>query len=205
MSTKTACFTGHRHLLQHKADTLSQLIDHAVTEAYEHGYRQFLCGGALGFDTLAATRILSFRKKHPDIRLVLVIPCENQDFHWNKKDQTLYRKIREQADDVIILSPIYYQGCMQTRNRYMVDHSSLCICYLYSLRGGTAYTVRYAAFRNIEIVNLAMDHSQTDLSMRENQCNSMYISHSANKNAAIAHLFLLQSRNLKKKNMLSSC
>ena len=61
MSIKTACFTGHRHLLQHKMDELSQLIDQAVVEAYKHGYRQFLCGGALGFDTLAASRILIFR------------------------------------------------------------------------------------------------------------------------------------------------
>ena len=57
MSIKTACFTGHRHLLQHKVDELSQLIDQAVVEAYKHGYRQFLCGGALGFDTLAASRL----------------------------------------------------------------------------------------------------------------------------------------------------
>ena len=204
MSIKTACFTGHRHLLQHKMDELSQLIDQAVVEAYKHGYRQFLCGGALGFDTLAASRILIFRNKYPDMRLVLVIPCENQDLHWNKEDQILYRKIRGQADDVIVLSPEYYQGCMQTRNRYMIDHSSLCICYLFSLRGGTAYTVRYAVFRNIEIVNLAMEHSQTEMTLRENQWNSMFISHSANKNADIAHLFLLQDRILKKKNTSSS-
>ena len=204
MSIKTACFTGHRHLLQQKIDTLSQMIDHAIADAYAHGYRQFLCGGALGFDTLAASRILIFRNKYPDTRLVLVIPCENQDLHWSKENQTIYRKNREQADDVIILSPVYYQGCMQSRNRYMVDHSSLCICYLFSLRGGTAYTVRYAAFRNIEIVNLAMDHSLDDMTLRENQWNSIFISHSANKNAAIVHSFHLLDRNLRKKNMLNS-
>lgn len=205
MKTKTACFTGHRHLLQDKRDTLSLLIDQAVSEAYQNGYRRFLCGGALGFDTLAAKRIILSRSIHPDIKLTLVIPCENQSMHWSKEDQAVYRDIRQQADEVIILSPVYYQGCMQTRNRYMVDHSSLCICYLFSFRGGTAYTVRYASFCNIEIINLAMDHSQTDITLRENQCSCMFISRSAGKNAGTARLFRLQDRKLRKKNMLSSC
>jgi uncharacterized phage-like protein YoqJ len=205
MITKTACFTGHRHLLQEKQDSLSLLIDQAISEAYKDNYRRFLCGGALGFDTLAATRIILFRKEHPDIKLTLVVPCENQSLHWCKEDQSVYRHIREQADEVIILSPLYYQGCMQTRNRYMVDHSSLCICYLFSFRGGTAYTVRYAAYCNIDIINLAMDQSQTDFTLRENQCSSTFMSRSANKNAVTAHSFLLQGRKLRKKNMLSSC
>ena len=49
----------------------------------------------------------------------------------------------------------YYNGCMQVRNRYLVDHSSACICYLNNLRSGTAYTVKYAESQGLQIINLA--------------------------------------------------
>ena len=205
MNIKTACFTGHRHMMHEKLPTISLLIDRAIAEAYENGYRQFMCGGALGFDTLAANRTIEFRLEHPGIKLTLVIPCENQSSRWSKEDQMAYRYIRNKADEVIVLSPVYYQGCMQTRNRYMVDHSSLCICYLYSLRGGTAYTVRYSVYRNIHINNLAMSRSKTDMLLRENQCNSMFIFHSVGKSADTVHLFLSPDRNLKQKNISRSC
>ena len=44
---------------------------------------------------------------------------------------------------------------MFKRNRYMVDHSDICVCYCTSGEGGTAYTVRYAEKKEIPIVNLA--------------------------------------------------
>lgn len=44
---------------------------------------------------------------------------------------------------------------MFERNRYMADHSDICVCYCTSGEGGTAYTVRYAEKKEIPIVNLA--------------------------------------------------
>ena len=44
---------------------------------------------------------------------------------------------------------------MQKRNRHLADNSSVCICYLTKPTGGTAYTVRQAALRDIPIINLA--------------------------------------------------
>ena len=43
---------------------------------------------------------------------------------------------------------------MLARNRYMADHSSYCIAYLVRGTGGTAYTVRYARKKGVQIVNL---------------------------------------------------
>ena len=47
------------------------------------------------------------------------------------------------------------QGCMYKRNRHLVDHSGICVCYLTKDSGGTAYTVRYARTHGLEIINLA--------------------------------------------------
>lgn len=204
MINETACFTGHRHLPPEKKHIVTSLVGRAIDEAFANGYRRFLCGGALGFDTIAALQVLEYRRDHPDAKLTLVIPCGDQAVRWSVKDRAVYQDILRQADEEIVLSPEYYKGCMLARNRYMVDHSSLCICYLYSLHGGTAYTVRYAGYRDIGIVNLAMDCSLSHMTMREDQCCSTFIFPSAGKNADIAHLHLLKDRNLRQKDTLNS-
>ena len=44
---------------------------------------------------------------------------------------------------------------MQVRNRYLVNQSSKCICYLEKNTGGTKYTVDYALSKNLQVINLA--------------------------------------------------
>ncbi len=44
---------------------------------------------------------------------------------------------------------------MFKRNRHLVDHSGVCVCYLTKERGGTAYTAQYAQRQGLEIVNTA--------------------------------------------------
>ena len=56
---------------------------------------------------------------------------------------------------MVYVSEHYTRGCMFERNRYMADHSDICVCYCTSGEGGTAYTVRYAEKKEIPIVNLA--------------------------------------------------
>ena len=199
MMDLTACFTGHRHLPPDKRDSVAASLGRAIDEAYKNGYRRFMCGGALGFDTIAALQVLDSRKEHPDIRLILAIPCLDQAKRWSDLDRGIYDMISAQANEKIVLSPEYYQGCMQTRNRYMVDHSSLCICYLYSLHGGTAYTVRYAVSRDIPVINLAMEDSHPESMLREDQCCCMFTSRSAKENAGIAHLYHTKRANLRQK------
>ena len=46
---------------------------------------------------------------------------------------------------------------MMQRNRFLVDHSRMLICYLTGERGGTAATVRYALKQKLPVVNLALE------------------------------------------------
>ena len=48
----------------------------------------------------------------------------------------------------------YSPGCMQRRNRYMVDHASLLIAVHDGLPGGTRRTIEYALRRGIGIVDI---------------------------------------------------
>ena len=197
----TAFFTGHRILNRDGLAMLPETLFRSLQEAYTDGYRRFFCGCALGFDTIAAFQVIRLRETYPDVRLSLAIPCATQADRWTEKDRDIYRQILDLADDRTVLSPDYYQGAMMTRNRYMADRSSLCICYLRQMRGGTASTVRYALQRNgIRIVNLAVPEAHDSNLMRENVWNCMFISPSADKNAVTAPLRLSRGRKLTLKN-----
>ena len=152
---RTCSFTGHRAIPDGMTDYLFQRIKDGVNYLYFQGVRTFLNGGALGFDALAAEAVIERRKERPDIRLVIVAPCKDQDSKWGIKDKIRYYQIKRAADDVICLSDHYYRGCMHQRNRYLVDHSAACICYLTEDTGGTAYTVKYAQSKGLKIFNLA--------------------------------------------------
>lgn len=155
MREKTVCFTGHRIIEPEKrASLFAQLIDE-IKSLLEAGYRYFGAGGALGFDTLAAQAVLKLREEYPQIRLILVLPCKEQTRGWPAADVDIYNEILHQADKVVYTAEHYYRGCMFKRNRHLVDNSSVCICYLTSDHGGTAYTVRYAQSQQLKIVNLA--------------------------------------------------
>lgn len=74
----------------------------------------------------------------------MALPCKEQDKNWKKKDKIIYRNILQKADKIIYVSEKYSNKCMLKRNRYMIDNSSYCICYLRYTKGGTVYTVNYA-------------------------------------------------------------
>ena len=198
---RTAFFTGHRNLSRENLSSLRETVYHCLQDAYEAGYRRFFCGCALGFDTVAAFRVIFLKKQYPDIRLSLAVPCANQAERWSPEDRKTYDQLLQTADDCVILSPFYYHGAMLSRNRYMADRSSLCICWLSNMRSGTASAVRYAIIHNqMKVINLALQENNTNDRLREKTWNYIYTSPSADKNAITAPLRLLRDRKLTFKN-----
>ena len=153
----SVCFTGHRFIPTIDIPKIRSLLTLTIMDLYNKGYRHFYCGGALGFDTLAAEAVLALRKEHSDVVLHIAVPCVTQSDLWSETDQKRYRLILDKADYVHIMSEFYYRGCMEIRNRFMVDHSSLCVCWLLRFnRSGTMSTVKYAARQDIPVINLAL-------------------------------------------------
>ena len=132
-------------------EALTQEIELQIQE----GATVFRAGGALGFDTLAALCVLDLRRKHPNVRLELILPCPTQTKDWTFSDARLYEQIMEQADLVRYVSPFYHNGVLQMRNRALVQGSDVCIAFLKNSQGGTAYTAAYALKNGLELVNLA--------------------------------------------------
>lgn len=148
------CFTGHRSYEKTVTRDEKLFFEKLVDNLINYGYTTFKAGGALGFDTAAAEYILKKRKTCRNVRLELVLPCADQTKKWGFADRRRYEKIKKAADKVDCLHDLYVDGCMQERNRRMVDESSLCIAYCTQNWGGTAGTVRYAKQRGVRVYNI---------------------------------------------------
>ena len=155
IKNKTCCFTGHRELSPYTPKEIFNETRNVISSLFDKGIIYFGTGGALGFDTVAAQAVLSVKSEHPEVKLILVLPCENQTKYWKEKDIKIYNEIKEKADKVKILSSTYYNGCMQKRNRHLVDCSGYCVCFKTKDEGGTAYTVDYAIKNGLKVINIA--------------------------------------------------
>ena len=148
---KSCCFTGHRELPSYLYGAISEQVDAEIKRLYDLGVRRFIAGGALGFDTLCAERVLDAKKKLDGITLMLALPCREHDKRWSWQDKIRFSDILSKADDAVYVSEEYTRYCMFKRNRFMVDNSLYCVSYCTEKSGGTYYTVNYAKslFRKI--------------------------------------------------------
>lgn len=153
--SSTACFTGHRSLPSGDAlRALRVATENAVRDQICQGYDTFIVGGALGFDTLAQQILTELRNEFPYIRIVMAVPCPEQDARWPAEDRRVYRDLLESADARILIAREYSRNCMLKRNRYMVSRSSVCIAYHTHAGGGTDYTVHYAQNRGVTVIHV---------------------------------------------------
>ena len=151
---KTVCFTGHRDISEPHALRLPAMLDSCIRALVARGARDFRAGGALGFDMLAALKVLELRETLP-IRLVLFLPCRDQTRHWNEASCRAYRYILDRADEVHYTADAYTSTCMLERDRALVNGSDACVAYCVKNRGGTFYTCTYALRCDVELINLA--------------------------------------------------
>lgn len=150
----TCSFTGHRQIARECRGELVSLLGRAVEYAYSEGCRCFMCGGAIGFDTLAARAVINFRMAHSDISLILVLPCIEQAAKWNSAQKNSYNFTLELADEVIYTSEVYTKGCMAERNRYLAKNCDILIAYSGKSNSGSAQTIRMAEKYGKRIYNL---------------------------------------------------
>jgi len=132
---------------------LQNKLEYEIRKSVFLGYTTFQTGMAMGVDIWAAEIILRMREKFPDMRLVCYLPCEAQADKWLVDWREEYIKILAKADEVICLQTNYTTGCMQRRNRKMIDNSSRLIAvHDLASSGGTAQTIYYARNQGLDIV-----------------------------------------------------
>lgn len=164
---KALAFTGHRPeslpfgenelspaCIRLKAMLLTEIMDRA-----SQGYGIFYCGAARGSDIIFGKLVLLAKAtEYPNIRLICVVPHEEQARSWSERWRDRYYGLLEQADEMVLLSTRYTSGCYHRRNRFMVDRADVLIAvHDGSYTGGTAYTVEYARRKGKEIVIIDPD------------------------------------------------
>ena len=149
---KACAFTGHRDIPAADLDKVTAWLRATVHTLVEEGVTHFISGGARGFDLLAAEAVSLERQTSPLITLEIAVPCPNQTRGWSPEDVYRYERMLLLADEKTVLSDHYFRGCMQARNRYMIDHADICVAYITKETGGTAYTVNYAEKKGKQII-----------------------------------------------------
>ena len=136
---KNCVFTGHRDLGE---DFSKSLLKKTIEGLIKEGVENFYNGMAIGFDLISAECVLSLRRKYPQVKLIACVPCYGQEKYFSDADKKRYVKILKKANETVILADHYYQGCMQNRDKYMVEHAEVMIAYCKKTTGGAAYTVK---------------------------------------------------------------
>ncbi len=153
-------FTGHREISPQERASLLPRLKSTVLYLVSQGVKEFHCGGALGFDTLAASVVFDISREHEGIKLILELPYENQSGKWDDSQKRIYEFIKSKAYEINIHGekPKNREQAVKqllNRNRVLIDKSHYCVCFLKKKSGGTLYTVNYAKLHDVQIINLA--------------------------------------------------
>lgn len=153
MNIFTVSFFGHRNieLGSEIENRLDSLLHEIITQ---REYVEFLIGRDGEFDLLVSSVIKQAVTKYDceNTSLILVLPYMKAEFCDNEQSYLEY------YDDVEICSEsanAHPKAAIQLRNRVMVDHSDLVICYVKHKSGGAYKTIQYAEKQGKRIINLA--------------------------------------------------
>ena len=154
--SQVCCFTGHRDISPAKEALLSPLLTLTLRNLLlDRGFTDYLCGGAVGFDMIAAEHFLALRDQYSVGKLHMVLPFPDYDDRWPPESRRRLSQLLEKADSVLYVADHAFPGIYYKRDRMLVNLSSLCVAYLTRAKGGTYYTVSYAYDGKKEIINLA--------------------------------------------------
>jgi uncharacterized phage-like protein YoqJ len=130
---------------------LRVLMRRGLERAAAAGYTDFLCGMARGCDFYFAEEVLALRGDLPELRLTAVLPCPSQPDAWREADRARYRALLGRCAEVRVLEPVYSEGCMLRRNRWMVGRADALMTVYDGGGGGTAQAVRCAERRGVPV------------------------------------------------------
>ena len=161
----TCCFTGPRP--QHlpwgnneedpRCTKLKLELRCSLEGLIHEGWRHFIVGMAIGCDMYFADAVLDLKREYPDITLEAAIPCGVQPDRWSLVQRQRYNRLLDRCDKVTVLQITYTPDCMQRRNRYMVDRSSLLLACHNGRPGGSMNTLLYAKKQGVQTIQIDLE------------------------------------------------
>ena len=168
-NNKAVCFIGYKREKlptdKNSIDNLELLLEEQIKQAAEENFRDFYFSTNYGFDFIAITtaliyNVFKYNKKGKHINIIAVVPFDTQADGWSKKYKENYYDIISRCDRVITLSEYYKDGCINEKNKFIVDNSSRLICYCDEQstdeNDEVLATLNYAKKQNKETVNLCI-------------------------------------------------
>ncbi len=102
---------------------------------------KLISGGALGIDQLFIQIGIEL-----GIKIDVYVPCKNQEKMWPQSSKNLYNSLinNNLCTKIMCQNTEYDSGCMERRNRMMVNAADKLIAVFDGSKGGTYNAVQYA-------------------------------------------------------------
>lgn len=122
MKCKSCFFIGHREAGSEILPALEDAIEKHISE---YGVTEFIVGHYGGFDRLASRALVSAKKRHPEVKLLMLIP---------------YHPAERPVETPLYFDGTFYPPGMESvprryaivkANRYLIDHADYLIAYVW--------------------------------------------------------------------------
>lgn len=130
---------------------MQSLLYAEIEAAVSQGAVTFYTGAARGVDLWAADIVLMFRRKHPELRLICVLPYPEHGAGLCGADRYHLQTVLHAADERVTVCPAYSRDCFRRRNSYLVSHSQRLIAMVADMASGTGQTIRMAVRQGLDV------------------------------------------------------
>ncbi|NLG37449.1 MAG: DUF1273 domain-containing protein [Clostridiales bacterium] len=147
------CFTGLRPAglpfgtdeSHPSCQALKDVLEREIRKRIARGCNRFISGADWGADLICAQIVLSLRTLYPKLRLICVLPHEEQASRWSEQYRNRYFSVLQQADQALLISRHRTPDCVYKRNREIVNRSRYMIAvYGSDPQSLTAHSLCYA-------------------------------------------------------------
>ena len=129
MVPKICCLIGHEDLRDYNTEKMKIAIEKQIHQLQENGVDYFITSCRLGFETLAALKVIEMRSKtHYDSNLLIMSLFEEEKRkvwfkNWSKKDLETYEFIKKNIyEEYDVTGEI--KGTLLAQHKSMIDVSN---------------------------------------------------------------------------------
>ena len=142
---RRCCFIGHRpQKLTRPVDDIKVDLENEILRTIKDGYTTFITGMSYGTDIWAGNIVIRLKDRFPELKLIAAVPFSGFADKWTDEWRQKFENLLKAADFVKVLCSDYSKDAYQTRNKWMVNHSSMVIAVYNGKAGGTRNTIQYA-------------------------------------------------------------
>lgn len=161
---KTA-FIGHRQIIH--TDRVMERLQNAIEERIAEGCDRFLMGAHGEFDQMALNACRSARRKHPNIKIEVVLTSYHTVEKKNDCDYIPYQDVETTIFDI---EDLHFKQQITQSNKRMIDECDTLICYVDKSKSpsGAKNAMNYASNNGLRIINLFQESDHPTYRHNEN-------------------------------------